>query len=102
MKILSETSANGRVIELTQDEWREFTVLAAAIEGKKGDELYYDFHARYRNSDSVASKIEIDFSGVFGAIQAFYEAKFVANELRGLLDSFDAYLRKPAAQEKPK
>jgi len=90
MRILSKTSANGRVVELTAEEWREFIILAAAIEGKDSDALYFDFHTKYRNT--IAATSDVDFSGVFGAVLAFYQAKFRANDLRVLVDTFDTYL----------
>jgi hypothetical protein len=98
MKILSETLQNGRVVELTNDEWREFIILAAALEGKTEDSLYFDFRTRY--NDSVTQKNGVDFSGVFGAILAFYEARFRANELHRLVDDLDAYLGKPNLPKK--
>ena len=96
MKILSETLGEGRVVELTRDEWREFIILAGAVEGKTEDTLYFDFSTRYK--DLMSETTVVDFSGVFGAIQAFYEARFLANELQVLVNRFDKYLRKPEAK----
>jgi hypothetical protein len=94
MKILSKTEELGRVIELTGPEWREFLTLIAAVEGKQGDEFNFNFRTRYEQTDPIR---DIDFSGVFGAILAFYEAKFKSNELRALVNRFDAYLGKAGA-----
>ena len=85
MKILSKTEEHGRVVELTEQEFAEFAKLAFAVEGKSEGEARWDFQMRDR--DMVLDNISFD--GVFGAITAFYSAKFRANEIRQLLERFE-------------
>jgi hypothetical protein len=90
MKVLSETIDNGRVVELTHNEFTELMILARALEGKTNDELRFDFQMHDR---SFVADDPIDFNGVFGAILAFSEAKFRLNELKQLVQSFEEYLK---------
>lgn len=88
MKILSVTQGDGRVIELTSDEFREFAILAQALEGKSQGEAHWEFQTHNRLFVSE----DVNFRGVFGAIRAFYEAKFRTNELRQLANRLQSFL----------
>lgn len=89
MKILSRTIGDGRVIELTRDEFGELMKLASALEGKTATETNWSFQIR---NDLAGGRDEIDFSGVFGAVLAFYQATFRLNELRTLVCQFADFL----------
>ncbi len=84
MKILSETIENGRVIELTREEWWEFQKLAQAVEGKTVEEMHH-LRVMTDNRPYIQDAI-IDLRGVFGAIEAFYRAKFSLTEMQRLID----------------
>jgi hypothetical protein len=89
MKVLSVTQGEGRVVELTREEFREFAILANALEGKTEGEANWEFQmhdGRYIPNDDV------DFKGVFGAVKAFYEAKFRINEMRQLANRLQGFL----------
>ncbi|MFA5714387.1 MAG: hypothetical protein WC998_01430 [Candidatus Paceibacterota bacterium] len=88
MKILSTTIQEGRVVELTREEWIELKNLAYSLEGKTEQEIHWNFGRENREIIDLS----INFSGVFGAIQAFYEAKFRTNEMQSLLDKMKAFL----------
>lgn len=90
MKILSTTQGDGRVVELTREEFREFAVLASALEGKTEAETMWDFQMR----DERIMWDEVDFKGVFGAVKAFYEARFRHNEISKLAETFKSFLAK--------
>lgn len=89
MKLLSETSERGRVIELTHKEWVEFAKLAGAVDGKSESETRWDFQMR---DDDARIQDGSDFSGTFGAIRAFYAARFRTNEIKEMLESFQKFL----------
>lgn len=91
MRILSVTHEEGRVVELTREEFREFEILAAALEGKTENETRWSF--QMRRPDAVSDD-EMNFVGVFGAIKAFYENKFRVNELRQLANRLQGFLDK--------
>jgi hypothetical protein len=91
MKILSITRDEGRVVELTREEFKQFAILAKALEGLDENRTHWGFEAHGGVMFSIEE--DIDFSGVFGAIKAFYEAKFRSNELRQLLNRFDDFLK---------
>jgi len=88
MKILSITKDEGRVIELTSEEFREFAILAQALEGKTENETHWNFQVRNLQFEYS----NVDFKGVFGAIKAFYEAKFRVNELQQLANHLQDFL----------
>jgi hypothetical protein len=94
MNVLTTTKDNGRVVELTHGEWNAFARLALAVEGKTQEDMRYNF-ARF--DDEFKSVSGVDFSGLFGAMLAYTQAKFRTNELQGLLDQMKAFLN-----EKPK
>jgi hypothetical protein len=85
MKILSVTPENGRVIELTQDEYFEIKNLIEAVEGKTIDEVRYKSYPLREITDKEAGMMlaspEI-FAGVLGAIRAFYLARFRINDMQ--------------------
>jgi hypothetical protein len=83
MKTLSVTQGNGRVIELDHNEWAEFLKLAGAVDGKTEQEAVWDFQMRRDETQTIK---ENDYSGTFGAIRAFYEAKFRISEMQTLLN----------------
>jgi hypothetical protein len=91
MKILSVTRNEGRVVELTQGEWAQFRILSNALEGKTLSDMSMDY--MYRGTEISAAYTDVDFSGVFGAVQAFYEANFKLNELKQLVGKFDEYMK---------
>ncbi len=84
MKILSVTQGNGRVVEMTEQEFREFSILAQAVDGASLDEARHNFAMR----DMYVMDDEVAYKGTFGAIKAFYDARFKLNELRKLVDTF--------------
>jgi len=86
MKVLSETKDDGRVVELTHDEWSEFLKLACAVEGKTQVETSWDF--RVEDRQRFATDAPVDYSTVFGNITAFYLAKFRLNEMQRAVDMF--------------
>jgi hypothetical protein len=88
MKILSETAQEGRVVELTANEWHEFKILARALEDKRPDDFGWDFGMKDRG---IVNSF-IDFNGVFGAIRAFYMAKFRQTELKQLVGDFEKFM----------
>lgn len=85
MKLLSDTSQNGKVVELTEQEWREFKILAFAVEGKTEEDVW-QFKGLPRMHEEYATSSGIQFQGVFGAIRAFYESKFNITKFQILLD----------------
>jgi hypothetical protein len=89
MKVLSVTQGEGRVIEMTRDEFREFAILASALEGKIEGEAKWEF--QMRDSRFIPND-EADLKGVFGAVKAFYEAKFRINEMRQLANHLQGFL----------
>lgn len=91
MKILSETVSGGRVVELTENEYKEFNVLAKALEGKTIDEMRGElfFKGFMRNAPV---EYEVNFNGVFGAIRAFYEASFHLNGLKQLVSNYEKFV----------
>ena len=93
MKILSITHDDGRVVELTQEEFVEFERLAHAIEGMTREEAHWDF-ALMNGRAELRIDSEVRFNGVFGAIRAFYESQYRVNELRRLVDGLDAAVNK--------
>lgn len=90
MRILSVTQREGRVIELTREEFGEFYKLVEALEGQTENHANWVFNVR---SHLLSMNDEVDFSGVFGAIQAFYEAQFRVNEMSETLQRFQEFLR---------
>ena len=84
MKILSVTQGNGRAVEMTEQEFREFSILAQAGDGASLDEARHNFAIR----EMYVIDDEISYKGTFGAIKAFYDARFKLNELRKLVDTF--------------
>lgn len=96
MKILSKTDRNGRVVELTEGEFYELSLLASALEGKEERQAHWDFiNSEQHKLPQIASVDEtINFEGVFGAIKAFRDAKFRLNELTSLVQRFGVYLER--------
>lgn len=92
MKILSITQEDGRVVEFSRQEFRQLSILAAALEGMSENEAhgYFDF----RMQSEIVSSSVVDLEGVFGAIKAFYEARFRVNELKKLVSVYEKYLEK--------
>jgi len=96
MKILSVTQEDGRVVEMSRLEFQEFCLLAKAVEGIGEGEAYHTMAMRgipnefeyFEESTGAA------FEGTFGAIRAFYEALFRANEMQHLVNGFYALLKK--------
>jgi hypothetical protein len=78
MKKIGETTEGNVLIEATQEEYLILTHLAAAVEGKSLE----DIHLQRDYS------VLFDYSGVFGAIEAFTLAHYRTNELQALLDRF--------------
>ena len=96
MKILSVTQNDGRVIEMSNQEFREFCILAKAVEGKEyGEVVYGDFamHGLPRENSYFDESVGEQFEFVFGAIRAFYLALFRANEMQKLVTGFYAAIR---------
>ena len=84
MRILSKTQDEGRVVELSKREWIEFYKLTQAIEGKEQADTW-NFEMRGERFGIDTSFV---FDGVFGAIEAFYLAKFRVNEMQRAVDAF--------------
>ena len=77
-------SDNGMILfEMAPDEAFIFNRLTLAIEGKMVNDLIM-------RGDSQG--YSTDYSGVFGAIIAFAEAKFRVNEIRMMTDEFERVL----------
>lgn len=89
MRILSTTIMDGRVVELTADEWRDFCNLARSLEGKTEAESNWQFQGR----KDYSYETEMNLSGVFGAILAFAEANFRVTEFKNLINKIDSYLK---------
>lgn len=96
MKVLTKSENQGVVVELTHGEWKAFRKLAYAVEGKTQD----DYHMELMRFDDVPSIGNIDFSGVFGSMFAYTQAKFRTNELQRLLDAMKSYLEGLPEEEK--
>jgi hypothetical protein len=93
MILLSKTEDGGRVVELTRLEFKEFSLLVNALEGKtEADSWNFGMEWSSRNDQSMSPQEKYQFEGVFGAILAFAKARFRANELRELLNDMDNYL----------
>ena len=86
MRILSKNDRGGMVVDLTHEEWTEFSILANAIEGKTEGEAMWGF--QNLGPDRYRMDATIDMKGVFGAIMAFYRARFLSNELDKLAVEF--------------
>lgn len=72
----------GYLVEMTQEEHKEFLKLQEAISGKTTT----DINCFALSGDG---KIDSVFEGVFGAIRAFYLLRFQVNDMRHLLDTFE-------------
>ena len=84
MEKIGITDNEDILIKMTRDEFRTFKHLARAIEGNAIE--IWDL----RPSDSPL--VLPEFSGVFGAIEAFALAQFKVNELQNVLDKFKEHL----------
>lgn len=82
MKRIGQTDHGTIMIEMTEDELVVFNHLAMAIDGRSFDHLNYQ-----RDPGAYP-----DFTGVFGAIEAFTLAKYNVNEIRRIADDFDRVL----------
>jgi hypothetical protein len=91
MRTLSNTENGGKVVELTRQEWRELVHLAKAVDGKTIDDLQGEHYFGGLRSEGEAI-LNTDYSGMFGAIRAFYESNFVLNELKQLVGRYDKYM----------
>lgn len=80
MKFLTK-SETGIVVEINHDEMREFEKLIYAVEGKTVDDYHREMHITDYHRDYKYIHETIDLTNVFGAIQAFYIAKFKTNEI---------------------
>jgi hypothetical protein len=90
MKILSVTEGDGRVVEMTGDEFKEFCLLAKAVDGESEEVAKNQINIRGlpRPDQWFEESSGEQFEGTFGAIRAFYEASFRANELQHLINNF--------------
>jgi hypothetical protein len=95
MKILSVTEGDGRVIEMSHQEFLEFLVLAKAVEGAEEWESRTDWNMKGlpRYGEFLEVEDGKQFDGVFGAIRAFYQAQFQANKLQHLVNVFYSFLK---------
>ena len=87
MKKIGETIDHNILIEMSQKEYQLLSRLSQSLEGKTINEIYM------RDDYGTVSG---DYSGVFGAIEAFALSKFRINELQALVDRFNAVLEKVA------
>jgi hypothetical protein len=83
MKTLTMGQNGNVIVEMNPDEMKEFEKLIASVEGKTINDHVFDFNFI---NDARYAHIDIDLSSVFGAVQAFYEAKFRVNEIQKGLD----------------
>ena len=84
MQRVGQTDKGMILFEMTQEEAFVFNRLSQALEGKTISNVI----AR----DSNFAVYLPDYSGVFGAILAFTEAKFQLNEIRRMADEFERAL----------
>jgi hypothetical protein len=85
MEKIGVTTTEDVLVKMTREEFGAFKHLGEAIEGRMDDrwKLQYNEHI-----------VLPDFTGVFGAIEAFALAQFRVNELQGVLDRFKKELNK--------
>ena len=83
MRRIGETDNGMILFEMTREEAHMFTRLALVTEGKsETDSVSYRGQAVFMN----------DYTGAFGAIVAFAEAKYYINEIRSMADDFERAL----------
>jgi hypothetical protein len=78
MKKIGHTEEGNCLVEMSEDELKAFEHLASAVEGKTIDELF------------VADRRYVlpDYTGLFGAIEAFTLVHYRVNDLQELVDRF--------------
>lgn len=86
MKDIGITPEGNRLVEMSEDEHREFSRLRTSIEGKTSDTLVFVQDHRLRD--------DFDFSYTFHVIRAYYLNRFAVNNLRRLLDDIEDALKK--------
>jgi hypothetical protein len=86
MKDIGKTEQGNRIVEMSEDEHREFRRLQYAVEGKANFDFFY--------SDDRHSRLDFDFASVFSVIHVYYMSRFKVNELQTLLDDIKAALTK--------
>lgn len=85
MKGIGRTENGGHLIEMTQEEYREFVVLQDAVEGfgyPSMDKSHYGFMESF------------DFTKTFHVIRAYYRERFLINQFQELLNTMKESLEK--------
>jgi hypothetical protein len=77
MKILSNTDTGGRVVEFSEDEFKEFYALAKSCNPQAEDVREASYSEIYN----------FDFTEVFGNIRAFRDMQYVTNKLQNIINS---------------
>lgn len=85
MKGVGHTNNGSHLIEMSQDEYREFILLQDAVEGRG----FPSYLAR-----NFGFQEEFDFTKTFDVIRAYYKERFLINEFQNLLDQMKKSLEK--------
>lgn len=86
MKDIGVTPQGNRIVEMNENEHREFSRLRSAIEGNSMNELVFIHEHQFRE--------DFDFTNTFHVIRAYYLNKFWMREFRELLNSMEDAMKK--------
>ena len=84
MKDIGFTQEGNRLVEMNDDEYREFARLRAAVQGDTADMLVFVQEHRFME--------EFDFTNIFHVIRVYYLNRFAINSHRRLLDDMEKSL----------
>lgn len=85
MKGVGNTVDGNHLVEMNQDEYREFVLLQDAVEGKG----FPSYSAR-----NFGFEESFDFTKTFHVIRAYYRERLLINEFQDLLDKMKENLEK--------
>lgn len=97
MIILSNTDKGGKIVEFSEDEFRELYALAKSCDPQMEDarEAFWDLRPISRDT-RVEYANNFDFTTVFGNVRAFREMQYATNKIKNLGKALEDAIRKNA------